>query len=297
MKAIWKEPLVHFALAAVFIFAAYGSLAKPTGEQHIIEVSEADLLRYLQYRSKNFDGERFQKLYASLSADELQGLMNDYAREEALYREAKAMQLDRNDYVARLRLVQQLEYLTRGTVATEIAADEHAIRGFYEKNRSSYYVEPTLSFTHVFISKKNRSADEQVRLTKDIGDVLRKDGVPASKNGAYGDRFIYHLNYADKPQSELAGHFGDTMAKKLFELEVDEQRWQGPIESDHGSHYILLTGKKGNFQPTFDELRSRVAEEYRQSVLEERYAEALHAVVKRYELRPTFSLVGKGDKP
>lgn len=63
-------------------------------------------------------------------------------RDEALYREAKALQLDRNDYLARWRLIQPLEFITRGFAEAEVKLTERGIEGYYDGHKDEFYVFP-----------------------------------------------------------------------------------------------------------------------------------------------------------
>ena len=112
MQKILREALVHFLFLGACLFWVF-NLLNPQSVQNLktIQVDNDKLLTFLQYRAKQFDVSQFSDFLETLSADKLQRLVNDYTKEEALFREAKSLGLDSNDYVARQRLIQQVTYL------------------------------------------------------------------------------------------------------------------------------------------------------------------------------------------
>src|SRR5688572_139179 len=107
MRSWLREPLLHFLLLGAVLFFVYAALNRhrADADPQTIVVNREKLLTFIQYRSRAFDATRFNNLLESLPEEELRKLIQSYVREEALYREAKALQLDKNDYVARLRLI------------------------------------------------------------------------------------------------------------------------------------------------------------------------------------------------
>ena len=73
------------------------------------------------------------------TAQELAGLIEDYIREEVLYREAVAMGLDRDDIIVRRRLRQKLEFLTEET------AERHPLPRQSARSSSSSTSTPSAS--------------------------------------------------------------------------------------------------------------------------------------------------------
>ena len=61
--------------------------------------------------------------------DELQGLVRDYIREEAAYREALSLGLDRDDMIVRRRLRQKLEFVSED-LATRLEPSDAELAEF-----------------------------------------------------------------------------------------------------------------------------------------------------------------------
>ena len=55
------------------------------------------------------------------------------------------------------------------------------------------------------------------------------------------------------------------LREKLFawlQEELDGKRWIGPISSEHGQHFLLVTQRKAAYQPELAEVYSRVEQDY-----------------------------------
>jgi hypothetical protein len=92
-----REPLVHFFLLGAAMFVIYSLVSEDRGGMtgHIIVT---------QGKIENLAA-TFTRIWQHPPTDqELQGLIQDYIREEVLYGEALALGLDRDDTVIRRRL-------------------------------------------------------------------------------------------------------------------------------------------------------------------------------------------------
>jgi peptidyl-prolyl cis-trans isomerase C len=104
-ERILREPLLHFlVLGALFYWA--GTLPKKAGSiprQTRIEVPLSEVRRMREVWTMQW--------HRAPRPEELQSLIDEYVREEVLYREAIAMGLDRDDGIVRRRLAQKMEFL------------------------------------------------------------------------------------------------------------------------------------------------------------------------------------------
>ena len=156
-----REPLTwFFAVSAMLYYLNAWITPDDSGEDpHQITVTREDILAFMQYRANSFNSPLFEDTLDSLGADDLNALISDYVREEALVREAKALSLDRNDYISRRRLVQQIEFLMRGSVATAEEIEEEALQAFYDTHADRYLEPETITFTHIFFDRNREQAE------------------------------------------------------------------------------------------------------------------------------------------
>lgn len=286
MHSLVREPLLHFLLLGIALLVAYQEIGNNvvTDDTRTIIVDRDSVLNFLQYRASNFDRSYFNPVIDSLQKPELQRIVNEYVREEALYREAKALQLDRNDHVERLRLIQQLELITHGIAETQVSLTEQDARRYYDAHKQEYWVDSNITFSHVFFSRHRHGSDKAKNLARSELQNLIRNKVSFEQAVSHGERFLYHVNYVKSDPEEVASHFGHTMQKLLFSLPVS-QRWDGPFESSHGFHLVMLIGSEAGNHPPFEEIRDRVKQDQNRAVTRRIFEQSLQSIVKTYNVR------------
>jgi hypothetical protein len=288
MKDVFKQPLLHFILIGCFLFALFeltGARDDAAADSRTITVDHQALLDFIQQRSKAFNQSLFEQKLASMPAEEKQALIDELVREEALYREARSLGLDKGDYVIKRRVIQKLEFVTEGLSKSAVEINKEQLRDYFDKHRQEYFIAPTITFTHVFFNSElhGKTKAEELALEK-LGE-LNAGRVPFNDGIRHGDRFLYHLNYADKTPDLVASHFGEAMAEKLFVLPPDQQRWYGPYKSAYGYHLVKLSDRNAGRSPALGEVRSRVVHDARQSLLQEHNERAYQAIIDTYRVK------------
>jgi hypothetical protein len=290
VKSFLKEPLVHFLAAGLGLFVLFGIVNRdrPNADPNVVIVDQDALLTFVQYRIKAFNPTLAEKKLNSLSDDELQRLIDDYVREEVLHREALQLGLGEDDYVIRRRLVQKLEFITEGFAEAGAGVDQAALHRYFDANKGDYYVEPFVTFTHVFFETEDRPREQAYALaTKKLTELNRK-GVTFADAPQHGDRFLYHVNYVERTPELVASHFGVPMAKALFELEPNDLIWRGPFDSPYGVHLVMLTTSEPGRDPELSELEERVREDARRAMIREETEAAIADIVGTYDVRVVY---------
>jgi len=283
MKRLLKDPLLHFVVLGLGLFLLYQFSDRQADDDEILIDRDA-LLRHLQYQSVAFDRVQFELFLDDMSARETADLIVEAAREEILYREALAMELDRDDYIIRSRLVQKLRYLAEGFAGDADVLSEEDIEAYFEANRDTYEFDPFITFTHVFFNAEQRGWDEARELAEAKLQELNDSSVPFDGSSAHGDRFPYFVNYIERPPQLIASHMGGVMSDALFQLPADDAQWRGPFESRFGTHLVLIAGQQPRRMPSFDEVRERVAADAQAA--RDRYLTdaAIDEIVSRYTI-------------
>ena len=246
------------------------------------------MLTFVQYRIKAFNPELAEKKLQSLSDEELDRLIEDYVREEVLHREALALGLDEDDYVIRRRLVQKLEFITEGFAEASVEPDDAALQRYFDANKTDYYVEPFVTFTHVFFETEDRPREEaRAKAEKKLAELNRKS-TPFSDAPKHGDRFLYHVNYVERTPEYVASHFGPVMAKAVFDLEPNDFVWRGPLDSPYGVHLVLVITNEPGREPELGEIEGRVREDWRRATIREKTEEAIGDIVDAYDVRIVY---------
>src|SRR4051794_25618525 len=98
-----RDPLLHFVLLGAVIFAVYYSISKTS-------YHKPDEIVITRGTVENMIIGFTRTWQRPPTGEELKGLIREYIREEAAYREAIAVGLDRDDTIVRKRLRQKLEF-------------------------------------------------------------------------------------------------------------------------------------------------------------------------------------------
>ena len=290
MKKLLKEPLIHFLLVGLGLFVLYDFVAGDEDEydSRVIDVNRDTLLTFVQFRTRAFDPGIAAERLDSMSAEELQLMIDDYVREEALYREALALGMDKNDYVIKRRMIQSIEFITSGFVTAAIEIGDDETQTYFEENRDDYFIDPYMTFTHVFFSNENKPVDEALALATAKLEELNNAAVPFNEAPRHGERFPYFVNYVERTPLFLASHFGAPMTQALLEQEASDTTWRGPFESPYGAHLVLMTNKQDGRYPELDEVKDAVRQDAERTAIEELNNQAIQAIVDTYEINDTL---------
>ena len=175
-----KQPLLHFLLigAVFFLIFHFTSLNRDLeSDLKTVIVNKNSLVNFMQYRSKRFNREEFEAKLASISDEELNKLIDEYVREEVLYREALGLGMDKDDYVIKRRMVQKIEFINEDLVNYSLKITDEDVKNYYIENIDSYKIEPNATFTHVYFGKdKNGDAEAKTLAVEEL-EILKKNQV------------------------------------------------------------------------------------------------------------------------
>jgi parvulin-like peptidyl-prolyl isomerase len=262
-----KDPLVHFLIVGAALFAIGAIRDEPATPDRIVVTAEQ--VAQARAAAAALQGRE-------PTAEELVALVEPTVRDEVMYREALALGLDVNDDEVRRRLIEKMSYLTQDLADPE-PSSEAALREYYEASRELFTIPALVSFDQVFFSPGARGdaleADARAGLA-----ALRAGRAPAE----VGDRTPLRESYDDAPREQVAVLFGEELADALFTAQPDE--WTGPFRSDFGLHVVRLRSRSDARLPAFEEIASRVAEEYGAARRREANERAYQEMRARYEI-------------
>jgi peptidyl-prolyl cis-trans isomerase C len=215
------------------------------------------------------------------TGEELGRLVEDFVREEVLYREALALGLDLADLVVRRRLVQKMEVLA---FADSAPIGDAAVTDYFLAHRARYRLPETVSFAHVYFSAAARGsrAAEDARAAR--AGLRRLSG--AADAAGVGDPPLAPSPVAAAARRQVADRFGAEFADAVFALTPGA--WAGPVASAYGQHLVLVTAHAGGRLPELAEVSGRVAAD----MDAERRAGAVDALYAR--LRAQYEVVDDG---
>jgi len=282
-----REPLVHFLVAGVVLFAGYAWFngQDPAADADTIVVDRRALLTFLQYRANAFDPETFGAALDAMSQQELGELVDAYIDEEIMYREAQALGLDQSDNIIRQRMVQKMNFLIADITQLDSPADADALRRYFEANVDAYAIQPWVTFTHVFFDADRRGADGARAAAEAALSELNAGPVPFNDAPQYGDGFPFLRNYVERTLEFVAGHFGYEFVGRIETLEPSSARWQGPFGSAYGQHLILLTERTERSLPNFEDVAADVERDLAVERSNAALVDLTREMRQRYEIR------------
>lgn len=246
MKRLIREPLVHFVLLGAGLFLAYSLVETRPGDSPGAIVVTPGKIEHLTAT--------FVRVWQRPPTEsELDGLIQDYVREEVYAREAVALGLDRDDTVIRRRLRQKLEFVAED-IATQAEPTDEDLRVYLKAHPEEFAVEPRFTFSQVYLSPERRR-DSLVRdAAQELARLARANGsIDLSE---LGDPFLLDQHYTAASARDIAKDFGRHFAAALDKLPAG--RWQGPIESAYGLHLVFVRERTEGRLPALEEVRDGI---------------------------------------
>jgi hypothetical protein len=246
---VLREPLFHFLLLGAGLFAlSYAFSRNPQAQQpDTILVSKQRLKNLILIFQRTWQRPPTQQ--------ELEGIVQEYVKEEVFYREALAMGLDRDDTLVRRRLRQKLEFVAED-IADAAEPGDQELQQYLDEHPQTYRVERRVTFAQVYLSRERRGeslvADSETLLSQ-----LRSGAVEAAEAGDTSLLPYFHENLTER---EIANIFGPEFAAQL--IATQSGQWTGPLESAYGVHLVLLREKTAGRAPELDEVRQAVRRDW-----------------------------------
>jgi hypothetical protein len=270
-SALLREPLLQFLVLGAALFGLFHLADKEKAEAPArIVISSARIANLA-------DG--FARTWRRPPGkEELQGLVDDYIRDEVFYREGRAAGLDRDDVIIRRRVRQKMEFLAEDMSAQE--PSEEQLAAYLKANPERFRTEDRLTFQQVFLSaaRRGRAIDDD---SKQVANALDRAEAAVDKT-ALGDPFLLGEEFQAVSQSEVASLFGESFAKRISVME--QGRWQGPISSSFGQHFVNIGERISGILPPLDAVRETVRREWSNARRLEAERKLYGSLRERYEI-------------
>jgi hypothetical protein len=244
-----REPLFQFLVLGAMLFALYGLVGKRSAEAPEKIVVSGSRVANL--------GDGFARTWRrSPSEQELQGLIEDYIRDEVFYREGRAAGLDRDDVIIRRRVRQKMEFLAEDMSVPEPSDEQLA--AYLASNQERFRAEDQFTFHQVFLSATRR-ANTIESDSKQVASILGRADGPVDTT-ALGDPFLLGEEFRGVSPSKLTSMFGEDFSTQIAAME--KGRWQGPISSGFGQHFVFISERISGGSPLLDAVRPALRREW-----------------------------------
>lgn len=263
-----REPLIHFFLIGAALFLVYNVVNAPREDPTEVVVSEE---RIASIKA------RFERTWRRPpTASELEGLIDNWLREELLYREGLALGLDRDDHVIRRRIAQKMGFMAEA-LSSELPKDQQ-LTVWLAKNPERYRDPDRYTLRQIYVD-----AAPDVLSLDDIIPKIRTELGNGADWRDLGQATLLPAQLEAIEDARIAAIFGAAFARALGDLPLRE--WAGPIESGYGQHLVYIESRIDGGLPPLDQIRQRVEQDYLQAQADRAEREFVAALKDRYEIR------------
>ncbi|MBU1375015.1 MAG: peptidyl-prolyl cis-trans isomerase [Alphaproteobacteria bacterium] len=262
---ILREPLLHFFVVGLVLFGA-GQAWRTAHDRHRIVVTPERVAEL---------SEKYRLQFGQTpSPAELEGVVERYAREEALFREGVALGLDRDDEIVRRRIAQKVEFLHQDR-ALPATPSESRLETWFDAHAADYATPVRTSFAHLYFSP-DRPGDPEARAKQALA-VLQNGGAVEA------DPFPDQSEFVRLAPDAARRLFGDSdMARRLETAPLGA--WSGPYRSGYGWHLVRALAREPAGKPAFAEVKDRVHEDYMANAQRTANTEAIDRLLGRYRI-------------
>jgi hypothetical protein len=270
MRTLLKEPFLHFLLIGAVIFLLYHPQRSADRQGQSIVIDDSDIERLAQAWEA-------QRNRPPTSA-ELNGLLEQYLKQEVYYREALKMQLDHNDEIVKRRLYQKMEFLLDEADEMD-EPDEKELRNFYESHADQYLSQSVISLNMLYFNP-----DKREDAKRDALESLAKlsGRGPDISDELIGDPPFFPAAFKRVNAVELGRILGSDFAENVLNLEAGS--WQGPLLSGYGVHLVYITERMEGQQADWEEVKDRVRSDYIREQTAERNEMTYWELRKKYKI-------------
>lgn len=248
LRRLSKEPLLHFLLLGALLFAVYGLMSGPSG-------SARDEILITAGRIENLAAIYEKTWQRAPTRKELQGLVNDFLREEVTYREGLAMGLDQDDTIIRRRMRQKFEFIVDGQ-AEAFEPTEEDLQVYLEQQVDDFRLEPRYTFQQVYLNPNNYGTNVVAKSK----DIIQQASEPGADLSLLGNRSMLQSAVKDRSASDVDRLFGRGFAAALAEQPIGQ--WCGPLSSGYGLHVVMIDTVTPGRIPALEEVRKTVHREW-----------------------------------
>jgi hypothetical protein len=127
----------------------------------------------------------------------------------------------------------------------------------------------------------NRRAGSIDGDSKRVADALSRADASLDVD-SLGDPFLLGDEFKAVSQTDIRGIFGDDFASRISAIEPG--RWQGPLPSSFGQHFVYISERTAGTFPPLDAVREAVRREWSNARRLEAEQKLYGSLRERYEI-------------
>jgi PPIC-type PPIASE domain len=258
VRALRREPLLHFALLGALIFGVDAALRPPAKDDKVITVTKAMRQSFID----NFDEDK-----ARVPADsELEKMIDSWVASEILYREGKALGVDRGDDMIRDRVAFKLQLLIFDQVRVPQPTEEQ-LRAWFASNHERFDEPEEVGF---YLTPATDEATARHQL-EDVAAQRESEELRNQTRAILG-----------RPVASLSASFGEGFRDAL--LAMPQGQWN-MVRSKEGWHVVRLDSRRPGAPAKFEDVQESAAKIWYTEEARKRAWEAVNRLKANYNVR------------
>lgn len=257
-RALIREPLLHFTVLGGLIFGAYTVLHPPEKDDKTIIVSKAMRQSFIDNFSEDKD--------RTPSQEDIRKMSEAWIASEILYREGKALGIDRGDEMIRDRIAFKLQYLIFDQVKVPEPTDAQ-LKAWFAENHARFDEPERVGFYLTPATDKATAA----RQLDDIKAQRETEGLAEQTRAILG-----------RPVLSLADAFGTGFRDGLLALPQGE--WS-LLQSKEGWHVVRLDSRAQGAPAKLEAIRDEVTKAWTTEETRKQAWDAVNRLKTNYTIR------------
>jgi PPIC-type PPIASE domain len=258
LRAFAREPLVHFVLLGALIFGIDAALRPPAKDDKVITVTKTMRQSFID----NFDEDK-QRVPADT---ELAKMIDSWVASEILYREGKALGVDRGDDMIRDRVAFKLQLLIFDQVRV-VQPTEEQLRAWFAANHERFDEPEEVGF---YLTP----ATDEATARHQLEDIVAQRETEELRNQT---RAIL-----GRPVASLSPSFGDGFRDAL--LAMPEGQWN-VAQSKEGWHVVRLDSRRPGALAKFENVQEEAAKIWYTEETRKQAWEAVNRLKANYKVQ------------
>jgi len=257
-RFLWREPLLHFVLLGAIIFGVDAALHPPPKDDKVITVTKAMRQSFIE----NFDEDK-----SRVPSDaELEKMIESWVASEILYREGKALGVDRGDDMIRDRVAFKLQLLIFDQIRLPRPTEDQ-LRAWFADNHERFDEQERVGF---YLTPPTDEMTAQRQLV-DIEGQHESEELQKQTRAILG-----------RPVASLAASFGEKFRDALLALPLGQ--WK-ILQSKDGWHVVRLDSRRAGVLASLDNVRDEAVRIWLTDETRKRAWEAVSRLKASYSVR------------
>ena len=257
-RFLWREPLLHFVLLGALIFGVDAVLHPPPKDDKVITVTKAMRQSFIE----NFDEDK-----SRVPSDaELEKMIESWVASEILYREGKALGVDRGDDMIRDRVAFKLQLLIFDQIRVSQPTEDQ-LRAWFADNHERFDEQERVGF---YLTPPTDEMTAQRQL-EEIQAQHESEDLQKQTRAILG-----------RPVASLAASFGEGFRDALLALPLGQ--WK-ILQSKDGWHVVRLDSRRAGVLASLDNVRDEAVRIWLTDETRKRAWEAVNRLKASYSVR------------